>query len=102
MSILASLSLLFGIALGLRFNVRLLLAVCTLVVIVSTGAALVGSVGPGHAALFGALTIVALQVGYFVAMVISAMQLTDAPETANARRPANADAKTDGFEPNRG
>lgn len=80
MSIAASLSLLFGIVLGLRFNVRVLFALCLVVMVTGVTAALSGAVAVGEAALFAVSITVALQVGYFVAMVIGAMQLTEVAE----------------------
>lgn len=85
MSIMASLSLLVGIVLGLRFNVRLLLLVCVAVIGLGLGATLFGSMSFADAALLTVSTILALQVGYFVSMVIGAMQLVDTPEQAPAR-----------------
>lgn len=80
MSIAASLALLFGIVIGLRFNVRALFGLCLMVLMTGVAAALVGVIAVGDAALFAISTTVALQVGYFVAVVIGAMQLTDIPE----------------------
>lgn len=86
MSIVASLSLLFGIVLGLRFNVRAVFAVCLVVLIGGIVAALGGFVAAGEAALFAVSVAVALQVGYFVSMVIGAMHLADTPEETTAQR----------------
>jgi len=79
-SIVASLSLLFGIVLGLRFNVRTIFALCLTVMIGGIVAALTGFAPIGEAALFAVSVTVALQVGYFVSMVIGAMHLTETPE----------------------
>lgn len=86
MSLVASLSLLIGIVFGLRFNVRLLFSICLMVIAGCLLAALFGSTAPVDAALFAVVTTVAVQVGYFVSMVIGAMHLTDAPETHAPRR----------------
>ena len=86
MSIVASLSLLFGIVLGLRFNVRAVFAVCLVVMVGGIVAALGGFVAIGEAALFAVSVTVALQVGYFVAMVIGAMHLAETPEPTVAPR----------------
>lgn len=85
MSIVASLSLLFGIVLGLRFNVRILFALCLVVIIAGIGTALFGLAAVGDAALFAVSTTVALQVGYFVSMVIAAMNLTESPADVATR-----------------
>lgn len=89
MSIVASLSLLVGIVLGLRFNVRAVFALCLTVLIAGIAAALGGFAATGDAALFAVSVTVALQVGYFVSMVIGAMHLVDTPadvaDTAAAR-----------------
>lgn len=86
MSIVASLSLLTGLVLGLRFNVRLLLLVCLAVLAGSLAAVVFGAVSAGNAALFGVSIVVALQVGYFVSMVVGAMNLAEVPETPAPRR----------------
>lgn len=86
MSIVASLSLLIGIVLGLRFNVRAVFAVCLVVLVGGIAAALGGFVATGDAALFAVSMTVALQVGYFVSMVIGAMQLTETPTEATPAR----------------
>jgi hypothetical protein len=86
-SIAVSLSLLFGIVLGLRFSVRAVFALCLTVMVAGIAAALSGFVATGEAALFAVSVTVALQVGYFVSMVIGAMNLTDAPEPSPAARP---------------
>jgi hypothetical protein len=84
-SILACLSLLSGIVLGLRFNVRLLLLVCLGVIATAVAAPLAAPVSLTAAALCAGVAILALQVGYFVAVVIGAMQLTEEPEPSPAR-----------------
>lgn len=88
MSIVASVALLCGIVLGLRFNVRVLFAFCLVVLIGGIAATLGGFAAVADAALFAVSTTVALQVGYFVSMVIGAMQLTETPtaDTARAER----------------
>ncbi len=100
MSIMASVSLLVGIVLGLRFNVRLLLLACVLVIGAGLAATLFGSVSLADAALFAIATTVALQVGYFVSMVIGAMQLVDTPEESPSR-PCAGNAARRGAEPRR-
>lgn len=80
MSIVASLSLLSGIVVGLRFNVRVLFALCLIVLVGGIAAALSGYFVIADAALFAVSITVALQVGYFVSMVIGAMNLTETPE----------------------
>jgi hypothetical protein len=82
---LACLSLLSGIVLGLRFNVRLLLMVCLAVVATGITAPIAVQVTLTTAALCAGVAILALQVGYFVAVVITAMQLTEEPEPSPAR-----------------
>ena len=86
MSIVASLSLLAGIVLGLRFNVRAVFSVCLVVMVGGIAAALGGFVAAGEAALFAVSIAVALQVGYFVSMVIGAMHLAETPEPSPAPR----------------
>lgn len=78
-SLLVCLSLLSGIVFGLKFNVKFLLLVCLAAIVAGTGSTLAGVSGPGHSALMAALAIVALQVGYFIAVVITAMRLTEEP-----------------------
>lgn len=90
-SLLVCLSLLSGIVFGLKFNVKLLFLVCLAAIVVGTGSALSGFSGPGHSTLMAALAIVALQVGYFVAVLITAMRLTEEPlgiaQEVGAREP---------------
>ncbi len=90
MSLLVCLSILSGIVFGLRFNVKLLLMVCLSIIAAGTVAALGGVVGAGQAALMAAVAVVALQVGYFVAVVITAMRLTEEPATVASEAPARA------------
>lgn len=78
-SILVCLSLLLGIVFGLKFNVKFLLLLCLTLIVGGTGSAMAGFSAPGQSALMVALAVVALQVGYFVAVVISAMRLTEEP-----------------------
>jgi hypothetical protein len=96
-SLLVCLSLLSGIVLGLKFNVKLLLLLCLTSVACGFGAAMSGFAGPGHAALMSALAVVALQVGYFVAVVITAMRLTEEP-IAVVREAGARDRARDGLE----
>ena len=98
MTIVASMSLLFGIVLGLRFNVRALFGLCLVVMVAGIAAALTGFYPVGEAALFAVSTTVALQVGYFVSMVIGAMQLTETPE----REPTTSTERPRGWEMPRG
>lgn len=90
-SLLVCLSLLGGVLVGLRFDVRMLAWTCLFVLAVGAGLATSGTVDVGRDILMTTMTVVALQVGYFVAVVIGAMRLADAPitagEDANARRP---------------
>lgn len=83
-SLLVCLSLLSGIVVGLRFNVKLLLFICLAAIAGGIGAAIAGALPVGQAALTSAVTVVALQVGYFVAVVITAMRLTEEPITVAA------------------
>lgn len=91
MSIVASLALLFGIVLGLRFNVRVLFALCLAVMVGGIAVALTGLHPIGDTALVAVSTAVALQVGYFVSMVIGAMNLTEAPEEVRQSRTEQRD-----------
>ncbi len=87
-SLLVCLSLLSGIVVGLRFNVKLLLFICLASIAAGVGAAIMGALPVGQAALTAAVTVVALQVGYFVAVVITAMRLTEEPITVAAPKVA--------------
>ncbi|TBW41033.1 hypothetical protein EYW49_02445 [Siculibacillus lacustris] len=91
MSIVACLSLLSGIVLGLRFNVRLLLLTCLSVVVLGVAAGIVGPVTLATGTMVAGIAVLALQVGYFVAVVITAMQLTDEPQPSLARKSAPAE-----------
>lgn len=73
------LSLLGGIVVGLRFNVRMLALICLAVLVTVAGLGLIGVVGAGRGALSGAVSVLALQVGYFISMLIAAMRLTEEP-----------------------
>jgi len=81
-SLLVCLSLLAGLVVGLRFNVRMLVWVCLATIV--TGALLgsTGTVAGGRSILMTTVAVVALQVGYFVALVIGAMRLTEEPAAA--------------------
>lgn len=81
-SLVACLSLLAGLVIGLRFNVRLLMMVCLAALVVGAVAPLLGRVGMGTSLLMAAVAVLSLQVGYFVAVVIGAMQLADEPVAA--------------------
>lgn len=81
-SFLVCLSLLGGVLVGLRFDVRMLVWACLIGVAIGLGLAMSGTVDGGRGVLMTTLAIVALQVGYFVAVVIGAMRLADAPITA--------------------
>ena len=89
--ILVCVSLLVGVVIGLRFNVRLLAMLCLAAVGAGLVASLTGQMGVGQTILMSSVAVVALQVGYFVAMLIGAMRLSEEPpelvrETAEVRR----------------
>lgn len=81
-SLVVCLSLLGGVLVGLRFDVRMLAWTCLFALAVGAGLATSGTVDVGRDVLITTMAIVALQVGYFVAIVIGAMRLTDAPIAA--------------------
>ncbi|NLH80999.1 MAG: hypothetical protein GX458_09200 [Phyllobacteriaceae bacterium] len=78
-SLLVCLSLLTGVVAGLRFNVRLLVWLCLAAMVIGTGLGVGGVVSVGRCVLMTTVGVVALQVGYFVALVIGAMRLAEAP-----------------------
>jgi len=77
-SLLVCLSLLTGVVAGLRFNVRMLVWLCVLALATGAGLGAGGLVALGRCVLMTTVGVVALQVGYFVALVIGAMRLTEA------------------------
>ncbi len=76
-SLLVCLSLLTGVVAGLRFNVRMLAWLCLAAMAIGAGLGAGGVVTVGRCVLMTVVGIVALQVGYFVAMVIGAMRLAE-------------------------
>lgn len=78
-SLLVCFSLLTGVVVGLRFNVRMLVWLCLAAIGGGTAAAIGGFFPIGHGVVMTTVAIVALQVGYFVALVIGAMRLTEEP-----------------------
>ena len=99
-SVLVCVSMLAGIVVGLRFNVKLLLLLCLATIVAGVGAGVTGLLGPGHASLTTAVTVVALQVGYFVSVVITAMRLTEEPVTVTSSR-KSAEATREALSPRR-
>lgn len=87
-SLLVSLSLLTGLVVGIRFNVRMLVWLCLGAIAVGTAAALTGQIGGARGVLMTTVAIVALQVGYFVALVIGAMRLSEDPIPVREEAPA--------------
>jgi uncharacterized protein YneF (UPF0154 family) len=83
-SIAVCLALLSGIVLGLRFNVRLLLMACLATIATGLAAPIVSTASVTTTLLWAVLCVVALQVGYFVAIVVNAMQLTEEPIPSSA------------------
>lgn len=78
-SLLVCFSLLAGLVVGLRFNVRLLVWLCLFAILTGIGLASGGVLPVGHGVVATTVSVVALQVGYFVALVIGAMRLTEEP-----------------------
>lgn len=78
-SLLVCLSLLAGLVVGLRFNVRMLVWLCLGAIVTGTALGAFGTVAVGRSVLMTSVGVVALQVGYFVALVIGAMRLTEEP-----------------------
>lgn len=78
-SLLVCLSLLTGLVVGLRFNVRMLTLLCLATIVAGVGLGVFGYLSTGHGLLSTVVAVVALQVGYFVALVIGAMRLTEEP-----------------------
>lgn len=97
-SLLVCLSVLGGLVVGLRFNVRMLVWLCLAALLVGVASSFGGVVGIGRGVLMTTVSIVALQVGYFVALVIGAMRLNETPayEKAEAR-----DARPEASRPSR-
>lgn len=87
-SLLVSLSLLSGLVVGIRFNVRMLVWLCLGAIAVGTAAALFGPIAVSRSVLMTTVAIVALQVGYFVALVIGAMRLSEDPVPVREDVPA--------------
>ena len=94
-TLVVCLSLLAGLVVGLRFNVRFLAATCVLVLIGGLGFSLAGLVEGGRGALMSAVSILALQVGYFISLLIGAMRLAEEPATLV--RETVAEARPDGL-----
>ncbi len=94
-TLLVCISLLTGIVVGLRFNVKFLFVLC-LTALVGGGVSFMADYLPfGAAALHATVSLVALQVGYFVAVVITAMRLTEEPiavQSGVTAKSANRDA----------
>lgn len=78
-SLLVCVSLLTGIVVGLRFNVKFLFFLCLTAIIGGVVSFAAGYMPVGQSALHATVSLVALQVGYFVAVVITAMRLTEEP-----------------------
>lgn len=78
--VLASASALVGLVAGLRFNVHLLVWLCLGAIAFGTVASFVPALGIAHplTATLGAIG--ALQLGYFVAVIIQAMRVDQLPE----------------------
>jgi hypothetical protein len=101
-SLLVCLSLLSGLVAGLRYNVRMLAWLCGAVVIAGLGLAAGGVGGIGRDVLMATMAIVALQVGYFVALVIGAMRLVDTPVAVREDAPVGSrDLRSDANRPRR-
>lgn len=88
--------LLIGASTGLLFNVRMVLHLSIAAIAVSGVSAIVGLNAPGAAALYAIAAVVALQAGYLVSLLISALGLADAPaaiedtvQKDNAEKPAS-------------
>lgn len=99
-SLLVCLSLLAGVVAGLRFNVRMLVWLCVLALAVGVGLGAGGVVAIGRCVLMTTVGVVALQVGYFVALVIGAMRLTEATVAIHDEAPARV-IHADGSRPTR-
>lgn len=78
-SLLVCFSLLTGLVVGLRFNVRMLVWLCFAAIAGGVVSTLFGVFPVVHGVVMTTVAIVALQVGYFVALVIGAMRLTEEP-----------------------
>lgn len=78
-SILVCLSLLAGLVVGLRFNVRMLVWLCLATIVGGGILGISDTVAFGRAVSMTSVAVVALQVGYFIAQVIGAMRLADEP-----------------------
>lgn len=94
-TLLVCISLLTGIVVGLRFNVKFLFTLCLTAIGGGCVSFLAGYLPLGAAALHATVALVALQVGYFVAVVITAMRLTEEPiavQSGAAAKSANRDS----------
>lgn len=98
--ILVCASLLVGVVIGLRFNVRLLAMLCLAAIGGGLTASIAGVIGVGQGVLMSSVAVVALQVGYFVAMLIGAMRLGDEPVEL-APQPAPRESRRSQVRPRR-
>lgn len=94
MLVLASVAALVGLVIGLRFNVRLLVWLCLGAIAIGGGTSLVLPAGAGHPLASTIAAVVALQAGYFTAVVIQAMRVDEMPagDVAEAAPPATIGA----------
>jgi hypothetical protein len=81
-SLLVCLAVLLGLVTGLRFNVRMLVWLCLAALVCGAIAGTAGFAAAGRTVLTTLVSLVALQVGYFVALVIGAMRLAEIPAPA--------------------
>lgn len=86
--------LLLGAVIGLKFNLKMIAQAVAVVVAGWVIAAAIGKVSISAALIGGFLNAVALQAGYFVSLIMSAMGLT-ADHTVTAPRPATTNKSID-------
>lgn len=87
-TLLVCTALLAGVVTGLKFNVRMLVWLCLAAIVAGAVLSTAGVVAGGRGLLSTVVSVVALQVGYFVAVVIGAMRLTEEPIAVTEDVPA--------------
>lgn len=89
MATVAALSVLAGITTGMFFRSNVLLTLCVVSAVMHLAGAAVGVTS----VMTGVVSVIALQVGYFVAVVIQAMRLSQVDEAAYAKAPVGDAAR---------
>lgn len=90
MLITATVCLLLGAVIGLKFNLKMIAHAMAFSSLIWIIVAATGTMSVGSAMLQAILAAVMLQVGYFVSLLIAVLGLTDEPEQVAASRAARA------------